>query len=154
VVRVLLGRPSPSTGRSERQTSLPAEVGAPGAAAEPRTTGRSSPARQTRGTGIGGDADDTPTSALLLEANADDLHPRLRPGVGEAVFQHGALDAWLTPVVMKHGLPAVTASALVRHESAGEIAALRMDRTGSLGVRMHPVERIIRTREFEQIQVR
>lgn len=154
VVRVLIGRPSPSTGRSDRPTSLPAEVGAPGATADPRTTGRSSPARQAGGTGTGGDAHDTPTSALQLEANVDDLDPRLWPGVIDALFQHGALDAWLTPVVMKHGRPAVTVSALVRHESAGEIAALLMDRTGSLGVRMHPVERIIRTREFEQIQVR
>src|SRR5699024_10676485 len=56
VVRVLIGLPSPSTGRSDRPTSLPAEVGAPAAAADPRTTGRSSPARQAGGTGTGGDA--------------------------------------------------------------------------------------------------
>ncbi|MBP2409567.1 LarC family nickel insertion protein [Brachybacterium fresconis] len=120
-------------------------------AASELPTGRTAAAASS---GVAADAHDTPTSALQLEANVDDLDPRLWPGVLEELFAHGALDAWLTPITMKHGRPAVTVHALVREDSAGSTAALLMDRTGTLGVRMHRVERLIRTREFTEIEVR
>ncbi|WP_062946963.1 LarC family nickel insertion protein [Brachybacterium sp. sponge] len=100
------------------------------------------------------DAHATPTVALQLEANVDDLDPRLWPRVLEELLDAGALDAWLVPISMKHGRPAVTIHALVREGSEGPAASLLMDRTGTLGVRMHRVERIIRTREFTEIEVR
>lgn len=100
------------------------------------------------------DAHDTPTSALQLEANVDDLDPRLWPGVVDDLLEHGALDAWLTPIIMKHGRPAVTVHALVRDGAEAEVSALMLDRTGSLGVRRHRVERVIRTREFQEVEVR
>ena len=100
------------------------------------------------------DAHATPTSALQLEANVDDLDPRLWPRVLEELLDAGALDAWLVPISMKHGRPAVTIHALVREGSEGPAASLLMDRTGTLGVRMHRVERIIRTREFTEVEVR
>ncbi|MEO2099110.1 MAG: LarC family nickel insertion protein [Brachybacterium sp.] len=100
------------------------------------------------------DAHATPTVALQLEANVDDLDPRLWPRVLEELLDAGALDAWLVPISMKHGRPAVTIHALVREGSEGPAAALLMDRTGTLGVRMHRVERIIRTREFTEVEVR
>lgn len=99
------------------------------------------------------DADDTPAAALQLEANVDDLDPRLWPGVIDALLEQGALDAWLTPIIMKHGRPAVTIHALVREGSEAETSALLMDRTGSLGVRRHRVQRVIRTREFAEVEV-
>lgn len=100
------------------------------------------------------DAHDTPAAALQLEANVDDLDPRLWPGVIDALLEQGALDAWLTPIIMKHGRPAVTIHALVREGSEAETSALLMDRTGSLGVRRHRVQRVIRTREFTEVEVR
>ena len=70
------------------------------------------------------------------------------------LLEQGALDAWLTPIIMKHGRPAVTVHALVRDGAEAEVSALMMDRTGSLGVRRHRVERVIRTREFQEVEVR
>ncbi|ASK65788.1 TIGR00299 family protein [Brachybacterium avium] len=105
------------------------------------------------GAAFAADAHDTPAAALQLEANVDDLDPRLWPGVVDALLEHGALDAWLTPIIMKHGRPAVTVHALVREGAETELSALLMDRTGSLGVRRHRVERVIRTREFTEIEV-
>ena len=106
------------------------------------------------GDGLPPDAHATPTAALQLEANVDDLDPRLWPRVIEELLETGALDAWLVPISMKHGRPAVTIHALVREGSEGPAASLLMDRTGTLGVRMHRVERIIRTREFTEVEVR
>lgn len=111
------------------------------------------PVGRTTGTTTAADAHDTPTAAVQLEANVDDLDPRLWPGVVDELLEGGALDAWLTPIIMKRGRPAVTIHALVREGAEESTAALLMDRTGSLGVRRHRVERVIRTREFTEIEV-
>ncbi|GAA1490825.1 LarC family nickel insertion protein [Brachybacterium sacelli] len=147
VVRLVLGRPGyggPAEDRIDHPVGTASADPSAVAASELPTT-PSDPLA---------DAHDTPTSALQLEANVDDLDPRLWPGVLEELFAHGALDAWLTPITMKHGRPAVTVHALVREDLGGSTAALLMDRTGTLGVRMHRVERLIRTREFTEVEVR
>ena len=109
---------------------------------------------RAQGNDLPADAHATPTAALQLEANVDDLDPRLWPRVVDELLEAGALDAWLLPISMKHGRPAVTVHALVREGSEDAMSALLMDRTGTLGVRRHRVERVIRTREFTEVEVR
>ncbi|MCG7311116.1 LarC family nickel insertion protein [Brachybacterium sp. ACRRE] len=99
------------------------------------------------------DAHATPRSAVQLEANVDDLDPRLWPGVITSLLESGALDAWLTPIIMKQGRPGITVHALVREGDEVSASSLIMDLTGSLGVRRFAVDRSIRTRAFEQVEV-
>lgn len=99
------------------------------------------------------DAHGTPRAAVQLEANVDDLDPRLWPGVIDALLDAGALDAWLTPIIMKRGRPAQTLHALVPVDQVEEQAHRILELTGSLGVRHAPVERVIRTRSFEEIEI-
>ena len=168
VVRVLVGRPFSAEPHAAGQLSAALPTTAPRSTA-PRTIDPDSadpaasdlaPAPSTLAANelpaddLPPDAHATPTVALQLEANVDDLDPRLWPRVLEDLLDAGALDAWLVPISMKHGRPAVTIHALVREGSEGPAASLLMDRTGTLGVRMHRVERIIRTREFTEVEVR
>ena len=168
VVRVLVGRPFTAEPHAAGQLSAALPTTAPRSTA-PRAIDPDSAdpaasdlapvpstlaANELPADDLPPDAHATPTSALQLEANVDDLDPRLWPRVLEELLDAGALDAWLVPISMKHGRPAVTIHALVREGSEGPAAALLMDRTGTLGVRMHRVERIIRTREFTGVEVR
>lgn len=102
------------------------------------------------GTTVGSGAD---TTQIVLEANVDDLDPRLWPGVLEALLEDGAVDAWLTPIVMKKGRPAHTVSALA---PPGRVDALRgtlMAATSTIGCRTYPVTKYALERVVVGIEV-
>ncbi len=77
--------------------------------------------------------------ALVLQANVDDLDPRLWPGVLAALLAAGADDAWLTPIVMKKGRPAHTLSALCPPARADAVREVFFRETTTLGLRAQPV---------------
>ena len=98
-------------------------------------------------------ADDRPDSLLVLETNIDDLDPRVWPEVITAVLAAGALDAWLTPIVMKKGRPAHTFRALVEPARAGEVRRTIFRETTTIGIRTVPVERHALPRETTSVLV-
>ncbi len=97
----------------------------------------------------GADVDDL----LVLETNVDDLDPRVWPEVISAVLATGALDAWLTPILMKKGRPAHTFRALVAPEHADEVRRTIFRETSTIGIRTVAVERHALPRETTTVQV-
>ena len=95
----------------------------------------------------------SPDDLLVLETNVDDLDPRLWPDVITAVLASGALDAWLTPIVMKKGRPAHTFRALVRPEHVAEVRAAVFRETTTIGIREYPVSRHALPREMTTVAV-
>jgi len=90
---------------------------------------------------------------VVLETNVDDLDPRLWPEVITAVLAAGALDAWLTPILMKKGRPAHTFRALVTPELAAEARATVFRETSTIGIREYPVSRHALPRETATVSV-
>jgi uncharacterized protein (TIGR00299 family) protein len=72
---------------------------------------------------------------VLIEANVDDLDPRLWPGVLTSLIRAGASDAWLVPIIMKKGRPAHTVSVLARPDQAADLRYLLLVLTSTIGVR-------------------
>ena len=97
------------------------------------TPGRANVTRVVIGTPVVTAA--TPADATLLEANIDDLDPRLWPEVLARLMREGADDAWLTPILMKKGRPAHTLSVLCVPGRAAALGATVLSTTSTIGVR-------------------
>ncbi len=103
------------------------------------------------GTTIG---DGTPERVVELACNIDDIDPRLLPGVISALVDAGALDAWLTPIVMKKGRPAHTLHVLGIADLADELTATIFATTTTIGVRRYAdLHRAVQEREFRTVDV-
>ena len=93
------------------------------------------------------------TSALVLEANVDDLDPRLWPGVLASLLAAGAADAWLTPILMKKGRPAHTLSVLTSAQHADNVRRVAFRESSTIGLREHGVEKRALGRETRTVTV-
>jgi uncharacterized protein (TIGR00299 family) protein len=102
---------------------------------------------------LGEPAAPAPASQVVLEANVDDLDPRLWPGVLEALLAAGAADAWLTPILMKKGRPAHTVSALCPPGSAAAVQAAVFATTSTIGLRVTPVGKVALERTSAAVAV-
>jgi len=88
----------------------------------------------------------------VLEANIDDATGELAASWIERLLAEGALDAWVTPITMKKGRPAMTISALAPLARADAVAHAMLRETTSLGLRRHDVSRLERPRTIEQVE--
>ena len=95
----------------------------------------------------------SPAGRVVLEANVDDLDPRLWPGVLDALFAAGASDAWLTPIVMKKGRPAHTLSALCRPDAVPAVRTAVFATTSTIGLRIVPVGKTALERASAAVEV-
>ncbi|MBI3647803.1 MAG: nickel pincer cofactor biosynthesis protein LarC [Actinobacteria bacterium] len=102
-----------------------------------------------------GSAAETPASGeLVLETNVDDLNPELYGYVLERLFEAGAQDAWLTPIVMKKGRAAVTISVLCSPQQQDAMRRVLFRETGTLGIRAAAVSKQALDREWIEVSTR
>ena len=101
-----------------------------------------------------GHAASTPGSrAVVLEANVDDLDPRLWPDVLTGLIAGGADDAWLVPIQMKKGRPAHTLAVLCDEPGAARLRQLMVGLTSTIGVRQTTVEKHALPRMWVDVEV-
>ena len=77
----------------------------------------------------------------VLEATIDDMNPQFFEPLMERLFEAGALDVALTPVVMKKSRPGTVLTALVDPGGADRCAAVILRNSTTLGVRFHLASR-------------
>ncbi len=103
---------------------------------------------------VGADGGGPPEEeVVLVETNIDDLDPRVWPFVLEELIAAGALDAWLTPVLMKKGRPGHTLHVLAEAARRQGLTEVVLRHTSTLGVRWAPVRREVLQREWQEVAV-
>ncbi len=90
----------------------------------------------------------------LLETNVDDVSGEVLGHLIERMMEQGALDVSVVPALGKKGRPAYLIRVLSRPWMAEELADRLMRETGSLGVRIMDVPRVVAEREIRTVRVK
>ncbi|MCK4750836.1 MAG: DUF111 family protein, partial [Bacteroidales bacterium] len=86
------------------------------------------------------------------ECNIDDMNPEMYGYVMEILFDLGADDVFITPIVMKKARPASKLSVLCSEERKDALIEALLIHTTSLGVRSHEVDKTMLKREFTKLR--
>lgn len=97
------------------------------------------------------EADRPAHQVSVVETNVDDMNPEFYETAMERLFAAGALDVYLTPVVMKKGRPATLLTAVSPTEKADEVAEAVLRETSSFGVRISKATRRCLDRQWATV---
>ena len=92
--------------------------------------------------------------AYLIECNIDDMNPEMYGHIMDLLFENGADDVFITPIIMKKARPASKLSVLCSPEIGSEITNILLTHTTSFGVRKQKVDKIVLKREFQKIMTK
>ncbi len=93
-----------------------------------------------------------PHLITVVETNIDDMNPEVYGYLLERLFEAGALDAFLTPLIGKKNRPAIQVTALCSQEREQAVAETLLAETTSLGVRTHRALRSCVERQEQTVQ--
>jgi len=83
------------------------------------------------------------TEVVLVAANIDDMNPQLAEPLLTALFAAGALDAWLVPIQMKKGRPAIEVSALCPPAALATVEEAFFANSPTIGLRRQVMQRTV-----------
>lgn len=100
---------------------------------------------------LGRRSSDTTSLLTVLECNLDDASPQLVGSLLETLMSRGALDVWVTPVLMKKSRPGQVLSVLCDAAKRAVLLDTLLLESTSLGVRETNVSRIALERRFDTV---
>ncbi len=92
--------------------------------------------------------------AVVIECNIDDMNPELYEHVMEKLFSKGALDTYLSSLIMKKSRPGNILSVLCNPSKEREIIETIFKETTTLGVRKYSVDKFNLKRDFKKIKTK
>lgn len=90
---------------------------------------------------------------VLLETNIDDMSPQVYDYLMDRLLQAGALDVYITPVIMKKSRPAHVLSIVAREEDLETLQRLVFQETTTLGIRIKKMGRSTLKREIKDVEL-
>jgi len=96
----------------------------------------------------------SPAEAFVeLITNIDDMNPQAYQYIIQRLFEGGALDVYLTPIIMKKSRPATRLSVIAKKQDEAHLADLLLKETTTFGVRVIPIyHRYEAAREVHLVQ--
>jgi uncharacterized protein (TIGR00299 family) protein len=90
---------------------------------------------------------------MQIETNLDDLNPQIYEHVMDQLFDLGAVDVALVPVIMKKSRPGVLLTCLAPKEQTNAMLEILFQETPTLGVRLQEVTRQVLPRRIVPIAI-
>ncbi|MBM3266251.1 MAG: nickel pincer cofactor biosynthesis protein LarC [Candidatus Sericytochromatia bacterium] len=88
----------------------------------------------------------------VIESNIDDQNPQLFEHVTDRLYDAGALDVFLTPVIMKKGRPGIKLTVILPPDRHADCQKVVFAETTTIGVRYYTVRRKTLDREIVSVQ--
>lgn len=94
---------------------------------------------------------DLSDECIIIETNIDDMNPQDYDVAIEKLYKVGALEVFLTPIMMKQSRPGTLLTVLCK-ENKDRIVDVLLDETTTLGVRVRHAQRFILPREIVTLE--
>ncbi|UKS27439.1 LarC family nickel insertion protein [Paenibacillus sp. HWE-109] len=88
---------------------------------------------------------------LLIQANLDDMNPEWVSYIMDKLFEAGANDVYVVPIIMKKGRPGIMLNVLVEDGRLSDIEGIIFSETTTLGIRYLHASCHRLAREFERV---
>ena len=95
--------------------------------------------------------DTEPAGNLVIECTIDDMDPELYDDLVERLFADGALDVYLTPIIMKKTRPAVELTVVCSEMEKAKIAETIFTYSSSIGLRVRGVQKYMLKRTEQTV---
>jgi pyridinium-3,5-bisthiocarboxylic acid mononucleotide nickel chelatase len=93
----------------------------------------------------------TREEAIMVECNIDDMNPEWYDHLFNKLFEAGASDVFLTPILMKKTRPANTLSVLCKSIILPEVKSIIFNNSTTIGMREYSVTKTVLERREEEI---
>ena len=100
------------------------------------------------------DQDVITEEALMLECNLDDMNPESFSHVMDLLFEAGAADVFIIPMVMKKSRPGHLLSVLCNRDKVDEMKEILFRETSSIGLREYSLKKNMLRREIIVVKTR
>ncbi|ADV80133.1 MULTISPECIES: LarC family nickel insertion protein [Thermoanaerobacter] len=85
---------------------------------------------------------------MILETNIDDMNPEFYQYLFEKLFENGALDVFLIPIIMKKQRPGTLLTVICEKENADKLKEIIFRETSTFGIRYYEALRYKLDRDF------
>jgi uncharacterized protein (TIGR00299 family) protein len=92
--------------------------------------------------------------AVMLECNMDDMNPEWYSHITGLLFEAGAADVFMIPIVMKKSRPGHMLSVLCNRDAAERMKEILFKETTSIGLREYSVKKSMLRREVVKVKTR
>lgn len=86
--------------------------------------------------------------SIIIECNIDDMNPEYYDYIISKLFELGADDVFLTPIIMKKNRPAISLSIISKPDLSNDLINLVLEETTTLGLRKYEVEKTVLERRI------
>jgi uncharacterized protein (TIGR00299 family) protein len=91
-------------------------------------------------------------TVCVIEANIDDLNPQVLAYSTDRLWDFGALDVSLEPIIMKKGRPGHLLRVIAKPQHREAIAQLIFSETSTIGLRFYSAERRVQARTLREVE--